>query len=105
MTNKREWDRFVRSKERFRVHSYYQSNKVELFNLWLDSNQSWDATVVKVDRIVSQTNESKKGWISVRGKKIIEEFGEEKGNQIIQSRTASGLYYNCDDFPEDVMDS
>lgn len=95
----------MRSKQRFRVHSYFQSNKVELFNLWLEEGQDWDATAIKVDRIVSQSNEAKKGWLSVKGKTILKEYGEEKGRQIIASRTSAGLWYDCDDFPGDVEDA
>lgn len=105
VTHKREWDKFVRSKDRFRVHSYFQSNKQELFNIWLDSSQSWDATCLEVQRIQTQTNEAKRGWESKKGRDIKREFGEEKGTKIIEARTSSGLYYECDIFPNDPDDT
>lgn len=105
MTHKKEWDRFVRSKERYRLHSYFQSNKLDLFNIWLDSDQNWDTTVLEVERVQQQTNEAKRGWESKKGRDIKKEFGEEKGQQIIDSRTLSGMYYDCDLFPNDPDDT
>ena len=32
MTNKKDWDSFVRSKGRFKVHDFYQSNRIDCFN-------------------------------------------------------------------------
>lgn len=105
MTNKREWDKFVRSKERFRVHGYFQTNKNELFNLWMDHDCSWDRTCLAVERIQSQSNEAKKGWYSVQGKTIKKEFDKEKAEAIISSRKNAGLYYDCPDFPNDEDDT
>lgn len=105
MTHKREWDKFVRSKERYRIHSYYQSNKLELFGIFLDSGCCWDTTCLAVERKQSQTNEAKRGWIAKRGKDIKIEYGEEKGLQIIASRTSAGLYYESEDFPNDADDT
>ena len=105
MTNKKEWDRFVRSKERFRVHGYFQTNKVELFNIWMDNEGSWDRTCLEVERIQSQSNEAKKGWYSVQGKTIRKDYEKEKAEAIITSRTNAGLYYDCPDFPNDVDDT
>lgn len=95
----------MRSKEKFRVYSYFQSNKVELFNLWLDSNRDWESTTLKVERLQQQVNQSSRGWISVKGKDIVVQYGKEKGEQIIQSRTTSGLYYDDEDFPNDIDDA
>lgn len=58
VTNKRDWDSFVRSKERFRVHDFFQSNKVECFNMWLDSGKSWDEAALQVERLHKVKNES-----------------------------------------------
>ena len=104
MTNKRDWDSFVRSKQRFRVHNYFQSNKVELFNIWLDEGKNWDRTCLEVSRIQSQTNEAKKGWISMQGKDIKKQYDEQKAKRIIESRVSAGLYYECEDFPQDEDD-
>jgi len=87
------------------VHSYFQQNKLECFNLWLDCDKSWDRTKLKVQRIQEQSNESKKGWHSVQGKTIKAQFSAEKAEQIIQSRTNAGMYYDCEDFPGDVDDT
>jgi len=76
-----------------------------LFNLWLDSDKNWEQTQLQVERIQSQTNEAKKGWIGVQGKTIKAQYGEEKAKTIIASRTSSGLYYNDDLFPDDEDDS
>lgn len=101
MTNKRDWDTFVRSKQRFRVYEYSQSNKLECFNLWLDSDKSWDAIKLHVDRIHQQENCSKRGWVSVQGRDIRAKYPEDKANQLIASRKQEGLYYEDPDFPGD----
>ena len=101
VTNKREWDSFVRSKERFRVHSYFQGHKVELFNIWLDSEKSWDKTVLEVERIQTHSNEAKKGWHSVQGKTLKLQYSAEKAQSIMCQRVKDGMYYDCGDFPGD----
>ena len=70
MTNKKEWDSFVRSKGRFKVHEYYSANKVECFNMWLDSQKCWDTVAIKVERMHSESVESTKGWVAQQGKDI-----------------------------------
>ena len=104
-TNKKEWDKFVRSKERFRVHDYFQANKVELFNFWLDSNQSWDACQLHVQRSQEHENESKRGWVSVQGRDIRAKYPEAKAKQLMDARKADGMYYEDPDFPGDDDDS
>ncbi len=71
----------------------------------MDSDKDWEQTQLQVERIQSQTNEAKKGWIGVQGKTIKSQYGEEKAKTIINARTASGLYYNDDLFPEDEDDT
>ena len=105
MTNKKDWDQFVRSKERYKVHTYFQSNKVELFNLWLDNEKDWDTTKIQVERIQSQSNEAKKGWYSIQGKELKQKYSPEKAKSIIASRVQNSLYYDCDDFPGDEDDT
>eukprot|EP00435_Cladocopium_sp_Y103_P067612 s658_g30.t1 len=46
-TNKRDWDSFVRSQERFRVHEFYSTNRLEMFGMWLDCDKNWDKLVLK----------------------------------------------------------
>ena len=101
VTNKRDWDSFVRSKERFRVHSYFQSNGIELFNIWLDCDKSWDRTSLEVQRIQTHTNEAKKGWHSVQGKTLKQQYNPEKAQAIFSQRVKDGLFYDCEDFPGD----
>lgn len=99
-TNKKEWDSFVRSKERFRVHEYYSTKKLELFNMWLDSGKSWDQTVLKVKGIHQDASTAKSGWIAMQGRDIKAKLGTDKGEQVITSRKDAGLYYKDADFPD-----
>ena len=98
-TNKRDWDKFTRSKEKYRVYEYYQSNRVELFNLWLDENKSWDAVALSVERIHKQQNESKRGWITIQGKELKKSHEPAKLEKLIQLRKSSGMWYESEDFP------
>lgn len=95
----------MRSKQRFRVYDYFEANRVELFNMWLDSDKNWDEIKVKVDRLHENTNEASKGFISVKGRDIKKQYGDERGQQIMDARVESGMYYKDDDFPEDPNDS
>lgn len=101
MTNKCDWDSFVRSKERFRVYDYFQSNKLELFNFWLDSGKSWQTCQLHVERIQSQSNESRKGWIAMQGRDLKLKFGDDRGKEIIQKRREEGMWYEDDLYPTD----
>ena len=95
----------MRSKQRFKVHEYFETNRIELVNMWLDSEKSWDEVKIKVDRLHENTNEASKGFISVKGRDIKKEYGDVKGQQIIDARKESGLFYKDDDFPDDSDDS
>ena len=95
----------MRSKERLRVSDYFQSNKVELFNIWLDSGKDWDHVKLYVDRVYAQVNQSTRGYVSVKGRDLKEQYGETKGQQLIDSRKSSGCWYADDDFPTDPDDS
>lgn len=103
-TNKKDWDSFVRSKERFRVHEFYSTKRLELFNMWLDSGKSWDSTVLKVKRIHQEAAHAKSGWIAMQGRDIKAKLGNEKGEQIMKSRKDAGLYYLDSDFPDSEDD-
>ncbi len=101
MTNKKDWDQFVRSKERFRLHDLSAKNKVEYFNLWLDCDKSWDSAVAAVKRKQSQKNKASKGWTAIQGKTLRTQLTAEKFTTLTQSRVQNGLYYDDDDFPGD----
>ena len=101
MTNKKDWDSFVRSKGRFKVHEFYEANKIECFNMWLDSGKEWDQVKLKVDRLHEQRTEAKRGMIATQGKDLKKTHTEEKAQQIMAARKASGLWYPSDDFEGD----
>ena len=86
MTNKKEWDQFVRSKDRFKVHDYYQSNRIDCFNMWLDCDKNWDKVQLEVERLHAQETEAKQGVIAVQGKTIKETHSSEKAAAIIAAR-------------------
>lgn len=91
----------MRSKGRFKVHEYYSANKVECFNMWLDSQKSWDTVALKVERMHSESVESTKGWVAQQGKDIKKTHSEEKAEAIFKLRKASGLWYPSEDFEND----
>ena len=104
VTNKKDWDSFVRSKERFKVHQFFQQNKLECFNMWLDMGKSWDAVALKVKRTHEESHESQRGWVAKQGRVLKEEKGVEKATKIMASRKAAGLFYRDEDFPDDEDD-
>ena len=101
VTNKREWDSFVRSNGRFKVHDFYQNSKLECFNMWLDCGKSWDAVALQVKRKHEEETESSRGWIAKQGRTLKEEKGAEKAAKIMQARRNAGMYYEDEDFPGD----
>jgi len=101
MTNKRDWDSFVRSKGRFKVHDYYQNNRIDCFNMWLDYDKDWDRVSLAVERLHRQETESKQGLVAVQGKTIKQTHSLEKAESIMESRKSSGLWYQSEDFPDD----
>lgn len=105
MTNKRDWDSFVRSKERFRCGDYFNTNKTELFNFWLDSGKSWDACVLHVDRVHQTKNESKKGWTAFQGWDLVDKYGKDRGEEMICRRTEENLFNKDDMYPDDPMEA
>lgn len=101
MTNKKEWDQFVRSKDRFKVHDYYQSNRIDCFNMWLDCDKNWDKVQLEVERLHAQETEAKQGVIAVQGKTIKQTHSSEKATAIIAARKTTGMWYESEDFPGD----
>eukprot|EP00435_Cladocopium_sp_Y103_P018957 s2662_g4.t1 len=104
VTNKREWDTFCRqAKSRMPVslNDMFQSNKQELFNIWLEAKQDWTACSLECERRHEQKNISTKGWKAEQGKTLKLKYTEEKWKTILASRKAAGLYYEDPDFPGD----
>lgn len=101
MTHKKEWDQFVRSKDRFRLHDLHAKNKVEYFNLWMDCDKDWDSTVAAVKRKQSQKNKASKGWTTIQGKTLKTQLTPEKFATLTASRVQKGLYFDDEDFPGD----
>eukprot|EP00435_Cladocopium_sp_Y103_P029566 s936_g7.t1 len=108
MTNKNEWDKFCRSakgKMPAALSDYYQSSKVELFNLWLDAGHDWSKTQMQVERVNQQKHTAQRGWVAIQGKELKKRYTEEKWEQVKESRKKAGLYYQDDDFPDDDDDT
>lgn len=110
MTNKKEYDRFSTQlkagKLPVAVSEYAQSNRLELFNIWMESGGSWESCRMHVERAQQQVNSSTKGWAAVQGKELRKRFpDEEKFNKVVQRRKEQGLFYEDDLFPSDVDDS
>ena len=110
-TNKHEWDKFCRqaksaNKMPASLSEFYLTSKVELFNLWLDAEKDWEKCELQVERVQSQRNISKRGWIAVQGKELKKKYDtEEKWEKVRADRVAKGLYYQDDDFPDDALES
>lgn len=58
------------------LSDYCRNNKTELFNMWLDSNKSWEEVKLKVSRKVEGTNSTKKGWEAVQGKELRKRYDD-----------------------------
>ena len=107
-TNKREWDAYMRqiaskgSKLAGTVADHFQKDKVELFNIWLDCNKDWNSCKLEVERLSSSRTTAEKGWEAVQGKELRQKLSQEKFDQLVASRKASGLCFDDDDFPNDV---
>lgn len=107
MTNKAEWDRYCRqaaNRSRFPVglSEYYATNKVELLNFWLDSNQDWQQCELLVKRSVEAKNTSLKGFHAVQGRDLRAKYPEDKFLKIVEARKAANMFYEDEDFPGDV---
>lgn len=107
MTNKRDWDRFVRqagSRSKFPValSEHFNSAKTDLFNMWLDSGKCWTKTSMMVERANEAKNKSTKGWEAIQGRDLRAKYSEEKFNKLVQLRKEQGLYYEDPDFEGDL---
>ena len=108
-SDKNAWDSFTRQlkgKAPIAVSQYASAhaNKVELFNMWMDSDKSWDKCEVLLERKMQKKNEGTKGWQAIQGKTLAEQFQEEKWIKIRDSRKASGMWYPDEDFPDDDLE-
>ena len=83
------------------MHDYFETNKVELFNFWLDHDKNWDECKLYVDRIHESGNRSTRGFKSMKGRDIKAAYGDTKGQEIIEARKKIGWCYKDDDFPDD----
>ena len=78
--------------------------KVDLFGIWLDHNQDWDAVVCHVERETETKNLSRKQWVAIQAKTLQGQMDTAKYDDLVRRRTEQGLYYDDDDFPDDPMD-
>lgn len=78
-----------------------KKKKNDLFELWLDQGMDWDKVVCEVERLSRTKNLARKEWIAVQAKVLKVQLEEGKYNDLIQKRTAAGLYYPDDDYPMD----
>ena len=95
----------MRSKGRFKVYDFYQSNRIEAFNMWLDSGKSWDSLALQIQRTHQIRNRATKGWITIQGKDLKKTHEASKAQHLIEARKKAGLYYPSSDFPEDDDDA
>ena len=72
-THKKEWDKMDRQIKSGQFPVALQPmlkrhKKVDLFGIWLDHNQDWDAVVCHVERQTETKNLSRKQWVAVQAK-------------------------------------
>ncbi|CAK9076382.1 unnamed protein product, partial [Durusdinium trenchii] len=108
-TNKKEWDKFDRqtkSSLKFppSLQPMLKTKKVELFNMWLENDMSWDRVQCVVERQQTSSNLSRKEWVAVQAKDLKTRLPEDRFNELIKRRTEAGLYYPDEDYPDDDMD-
>ena len=77
------------------------SGKLDLFNLWCDSDRDWDAVKLESERRTELKNKTKKGFEAIQGKVLREKLTAAKFAQLVASRRASGMFYEDEDFPGD----
>ena len=87
------------------LSEFAQTNRLELFNLWLDNNGDWDKCTLEVERQHLTKNETTRGWKAVPGKELRSKYTKEKFEALVQSRKNAGLFYEDTDFPDDIDDS
>lgn len=95
------------SKSKFPVSlgDHYNSNRLELFNIWCDSDHDWQKTEVKVKRTIEERSRATKGWQAIQGKVLKTQLSAEKYEKLINSRKSTGLFYEDEDFPGDDEES
>lgn len=81
-----------------------KTKKVELFNMWLENDMSWDRVQCVVERQQTSSNLSRKEWVAVQAKDLKTRLPEDRFNELIKRRTEAGLYYPDEDYPDDDMD-
>ena len=74
------------------------------------STCGWNPIVIEkceilVERKLEKKNPPSKGWEAFQGKVLAQKYDEAKWNKIRESRKASGLWYQAEDFPDDDLDS
>ena len=110
VTDKRAWDTFCRQakashKMPASLSEYYVSNKTELFNIWCDQGRDWSKCVLVLERRQEQKNIAQRGWVAIQGKDLQKKYAtEEQYQKVIADRYSKGLYYDCEDFPDDPDD-
>lgn len=109
-TNKKEYDNFcrqIKTSGKFPValSEYAQTNRLELFNIWLDTNGDWNQCQLEVERKHLTKNETSRGWKAIQGKELRGKYTAEKFDALVKARTDAGLYYEDTDFPNDIDDS
>eukprot|EP00435_Cladocopium_sp_Y103_P028895 s2438_g7.t1 len=108
VTHKPEWEKYIRQAKTMmpiQCNELFTSNKKELFNLWLDSNQDWEQCRLSVERKHQQRNIASRGWVAKQGKELKKQYTPEKWESVKASRKNAGLYYEDDDFPGDDDDT
>jgi hypothetical protein len=110
MTDKRAWDTFCRQaksthKMPASLSEYFVTNKTKLFNLWCDQGRDWAKCVLVLERKQEQRNTAQRGWVAVQGKDLKKKYAtDEQYKKVIADRYSKGLYYDCEDFPDDADD-
>ena len=104
-THKKEWDRFstqCRSKAfPLQLAPMLKRKKTDLFGIWLDSEEDWDACVIEVERSQESSSLSRKQWTAIQVKDLRKTMPEAKLNELVTRRKEAGLYYNDEDWPDD----
>ena len=109
VNSKKDWDSFnraIQNKKCFPVElsSYVLKNKNCLFNAWCDANRNWDECKLIMERTQKNSTEGLSGWVAVKGRDLVKEYGEAKAETLMSKRYSSGLYYDDEDFPDDKLE-
>lgn len=104
VTNKRQWDTFVRSaksKMPSNLADYFCTKKTECFNLWLEAGCDWDSCAMEFERLQEQKSQTKRSLKAVQGKVLKERYTAEKWEKVKKARKDANMFYWDDDFPDD----